>query len=344
MKHQIKPKHDISYGSGFPNVRLRRLRKNLALRDLLQETRLFTSDFICPIFVEDGIKVAKDIETMKEIKRLPLSDIVNEIELILKLGLKSIILFGITSQKDEFASSAYSRKGIVQQAIRLIRSNFGEKIVIITDVCMCQYTTSGHCGIVKNKIIKNDESNLILSKIAESHASAGADIVSPSSMMDGQVSFIRNRLEEKGYSDTLILSYSAKLASPLYSPFRDLADSTPRFGDRKTYQMPFTNLNEAIREIELDVNEGADIIMIKPAVPYLDLISKTRHLFKLPLCAYSVSGEYALIKAASEQGWINEIEVMTEFLTSIKRAGADMIITYYAKKMASVLKNELFYK
>ncbi|MDR4510859.1 MAG: porphobilinogen synthase [Nitrososphaeraceae archaeon] len=344
MKPQIKPKKDISYGSGFPHVRLRRLRKNQAIRDLFQETRIFPSDFIYPIFVEDQIREPKKIGTMEEIKRLPLSRIINEIESLLQTGLKSIILFGVSSQKDEYASSAYSQKGIVQKAIKEIRSNFGEKIVIITDVCMCQYTTHGHCGIVKNKIIDNDLSNHVLSKIAESHALAGADIVAPSAMMDGQISFIRDWLDIKGYSDTLILSYSAKFASPLYNPFRDFADSTPKFGDRKTYQMPFTNINEAIREIDSDISEGADMIMIKPAIPYLDLINQVRDFIRLPICAYSVSGEYALIKAASEQGWINETEVMVEFLTSIKRAGADMIITYYAKKIASLLKNELFYK
>jgi porphobilinogen synthase len=208
---------------------------------------------------------------------------------------------------------------------------------VITDVCMCQYTTSGHCGIVKENRVDNDSTIEILSKIAESHAKAGADIVAPSAMMDGQVMAIREHLNEAGLSDTSIMAYSAKMASPLYTPFRDLADSTPTFGDRKTYQMPLTNSLESLREIELDIKEGADMIMIKPALPYLDLICKAREIFKLPLCAYSVSGEYALIKAGAEKGWINETDVMVEFLSSIKRAGSDLIITYFAKKMAKVL-------
>jgi porphobilinogen synthase len=208
---------------------------------------------------------------------------------------------------------------------------------VISDVCICQYTASGHCGIVKENRVDNDSSIKILSKIAESHAKCGADIVAPSAMMDGQVIAIREQLDEAGLRDTSIMAYSAKMASPLYTPFRDLADSTPTFGDRKTYQMPFTNTLESLRELELDIKEGADMIMIKPALPYLDLICKAREIFKLPLCAYSVSGEYALIKAAAEKGWINETDVMIEFLSAIKRAGSDLIITYFAKKMAKVL-------
>jgi porphobilinogen synthase len=235
------------------------------------------------------------------------------------------------------AYSAYNEKGVVQRAIETIKKNFGDRVVVITDVCMCQYTTSGHCGIVKENRVDNDSTIEILSKIAESHAKSGADIVAPSAMMDGQVMAIREQLNEAGLSDTSIMAYSAKMASPLYTPFRDLADSTPAFGDRKTYQMPLTNSLESLREIELDIKEGADMIMIKPALPYLDLICKAREIFKLPLCAYSVSGEYALIKAGAEKGWINETDVMIEFLSSIKRAGSDLIITYFAKKMAKVL-------
>jgi porphobilinogen synthase len=340
MRAQINSNYGLLGGSGYPFVRLRRLRKNKAIRELLQETRLSVKDFICPVFVQSGLKEPKNISSMQDVKRLPLSKITDEVDSILKLGINSVILFGIESDKDDKANAASSEKGIIQKTIKNIRSNFGEKVVVISDVCMCQYTPKGHCGIIKNEKIDNDQTNVALSKIAESHAAAGTDIVAPSSMMDGQVSAIRHELDEKGYFDTSILAYSAKLASPLYTPFRDLAGSYPEFGDRKTYQMPFTNPKEAIREIEMDINEGADMIMVKPAIPYLDLIYQARKSFKLPLCAFSVSGEYALIKAASEQGWINEIDVMTEFLTSIKRAGADIIITYHAKKMASVLNNK----
>jgi porphobilinogen synthase len=274
---------------------------------------------------------------MPDIERIPPSKIVDVVSEILDLGIKGVIIFGIPGKKDKVAYSAYNEKGVVQRAIETIKKNFGDRVVVITDVCMCQYTTSGHCGIVKENRVDNDSTIEILSKIAESHAKSGADIVAPSAMMDGQVMAIREQLNEAGLSDTSIMAYSAKMASPLYTPFRDLADSTPAFGDRKTYQMPLTNSLESLREIELDIKEGADMIMIKPALPYLDLICKAREIFKLPLCAYSVSGEYALIKAGAEKGWINETDVMIEFLSSIKRAGSDCIITYFAKKMAQVL-------
>ncbi|HET8857720.1 MAG TPA: porphobilinogen synthase [Nitrososphaeraceae archaeon] len=326
--------------SYFPQVRLRRLRKNKAIRDLLQETRISLNDLIYPLFVEEGLKNPKNIPSMPDIQRIPLSKIVDVVSDILDLGIKGIVIFGIPIKKDNNATSAYSEKGIVQKSIKTIKKNFGDKIVIISDVCMCQYTSTGHCGIVKDNTVDNDSSINILAKIAESHAAAGSDIVAPSAMMDGQVLAIRERLDETGFNDTSIMGYSAKMASPLYSPFRDLADSSPLFGDRKTYQMPITNLLEALREIELDINEGADIIMVKPALPYLDLICKARENFKLPLCAYSVSGEYALIKAAAEKGWVNEAQVMLEFLSSIKRAGADIIITYHAREMAKLLLEE----
>jgi porphobilinogen synthase len=292
---------------------------------------------IFPLFVEEGLKNARSIASMPDLERTPPSKIVDVVSEILDLGIKGIIVFGIPEKKDNIAQSAYNEKGVVQKAIKTIKKNFGDKIVVISDVCICQYTASGHCGIVKENRVDNDSSIKILSKIAESHAKCGADIVAPSAMMDGQVIAIREQLDEAGLRDTSIMAYSAKMASPLYTPFRDLADSTPTFGDRKTYQMPFTNTLESLRELELDIKEGADMIMIKPALPYLDLICKAREIFKLPLCAYSVSGEYALIKAAAEKGWINETDVMIEFLSSIKRAGSDLIITYFAKKMAKVL-------
>jgi porphobilinogen synthase len=334
---QISNNNYLANGSYFPNVRLRRLRKSKALRDLLQETRISSDDLIFPLFVEEGLKNSKNIASMPDIERIPPSKIVDVVSEILDLGIKGVIVFGIPGKKDNVAYSAYNEKGVVQRAIETIKKNFGDRVVVITDVCMCQYTTSGHCGIVKENRVDNDSTIEILSKIAESHAKSGADIVAPSAMMDGQVMAIREQLNEAGLSDTSIMAYSAKMASPLYTPFRDLADSTPAFGDRKTYQMPLTNSLESLREIELDIKEGADMIMIKPALPYLDLICKAREIFNLPLCAYSVSGEYALIKAGAEKGWINETDVMIEFLSSIKRAGSDLIITYFAKKMAKVL-------
>ena len=337
---QISDNFFVNNRSYFPQVRLRRLRKNKAIRDLLQETRISLNDLIYPLFVEEGLKNPKNIPSMPDIQRIPLSKIVDVVSDILDLGIKGIVIFGIPIKKDNNATSAYSEKGIVQKSIKTIKKNFGDKIVIISDVCMCQYTSTGHCGIVKDNTVDNDSSINILAKIAESHAAAGSDIVAPSAMMDGQVLAIRERLDETGFNDTSIMGYSAKMASPMYSPFRDLADSSPSFGDRKTYQMPITNSLEALREIELDINEGADIIMVKPALPYLDLICKARENFKLPLCAYSVSGEYALIKAAAEKGWVNEAQVMLEFLSSIKRAGADIIITYHAREMAKLLLEE----
>lgn len=321
----------------YPKVRLRRLRKNQAIRDLMQETHLSKKDLICPIFVQEGISKPVKIKSMGEIKRFPLKNIDNEIESIIDLGIKAIILFGIPSNKDANATSAFDDDGIVQRTVRHIRKSYGEKLAIITDVCMCQYTSTGHCGIVKNKTVDNDSSLQILGKIAASHAHAGADMIAPSAMMDGQVHAIRENLDSNGFTDTGIIGYSAKLASPLYGPFRDAANSYPEFGDRKSYQMPFTNRNEALKEVETDINEGADIVMVKPAIPYLDLIYQIRERTTTPVCAYSVSGEYAMIKAAALEGWLNEDNVMTELLVSIKRAGADMIITYHAKRMAQLL-------
>ena len=323
--------------NAFPNVRLRRLRTTPAVRDLLQETRLSTKDLIAPVFVQEGLKKPEEIGSMPDVQRLPLSRLDDEVDRILDLGIAAIILFGLPSYKDAEATSAFDARGIVQKSIELVRKQFGSKVAIVTDVCLCQYTTHGHCGLVVNKKIDNDRSIETLAKVAVSHARAGADIVAPSAMMDGQVQAIRKGLDAAGFADVAIMGYSAKQASPLYAPFRDAAHSTPEYGDRRTYQMPFSNAKEAMREIETDVAEGVDIVMIKPAIPYLDLIYKARQATNLPICAYSVSGEYALVKAAAMKGWIDEKAVMTEFLTSIKRAGADMIITYQAKEMAELL-------
>ncbi len=326
-----------SNSNAFPNVRLRRLRTTPAVRDLLKETRLSAKDLIAPVFVQEGLKKPEEIGSMPDIQRLPLSRLAGEVDRIQDLGITAVILFGLPSRKDAEATSAFDGRGIVQKSIELVRKQFGIKVAIVTDVCLCQYTTHGHCGLVVNKKIDNDRSIDTLAKVAVSHARAGADIVAPSAMMDGQVQAIREGLDAAGFTDVAIMGYSAKQASPLYAPFRDAAHSAPEFGDRRTYQMPFSNAKEAMREIETDIAEGVDIVMIKPAIPYLDLIYKARQATNLPICAYSVSGEYALVKAAAMNGWVEENAVMTEFLTSIKRAGADMIITYHAKKMAELL-------
>jgi porphobilinogen synthase len=274
---------------------------------------------------------------MPGIERIPPSELIDEVQAVLDLGVRAIILFGIPSYKNKRDGYAFSEHGIVQDSVRVVRNHFGNRVAIITDVCLCQYTTHGHCGIVVKGKVENDKSLRTLAKVAMSHAEAGTDMVAPSAMMDGQVKAIREGLDENGFEDVAIISYSAKHASPLYGPFRDIACSRPQFGDRRTYQMSFTNPREAMYEIEEDIREGADIIMIKPAIPYLDLIYQAKKNTNLPICAYSVSGEYALIKAAADKGLIDEDSAMTESLTSIKRAGADLIITYYAKKMAGLL-------
>ena len=321
--------------SNFPSRRLRRLRKTEKIRDLVQEVSLSPKDLICPVFVEDGIQTKKQIQSMPAIERLPLSDIVNEVDAIAELGIPAIMLFGIPQNKDDEGTSAFVDHGIVQRAISEIRKNFGDKIVIMADVCLCQYTTSGHCGLVKGDLIDNDSSIATLSKIAVSQAKAGIDVVSPSAMMDGQVVAIRQSLDDAGFTDVAIMSHSAKHRSNFYSPFRDAAECAPQFSDRRTYQVPFTNPREAMREVETDVNEGVDIVMINPALTYLDLIAETKRRFNVPVSAYSVSGEYALVKGAAMKGWINEDEMTKEILYSIKRAGADMIVTYFAKSFAS---------
>jgi porphobilinogen synthase len=292
---------------------------------------------VAPVFVQESIKKPQEIPSMPDIRRIPINCLVKEVDDIVKHGIRGVILFGIPSSKDEQASSAFDREGIVQRSVETVRKHFGDRIAIITDVCLCQYTSHGHCGLVINRKVDNDRSITTLANVAVSHAQSGADIVAPSAMMDGQVQAIRRSLDSSGFSDVAIMGYSAKQASPLYAPFRDAAHSSPEFGDRRSYQMPFSNAREAMREVESDIDEGVDIVMIKPAIPYLDLIYKTRQATNMPICAYSVSGEYALIKAAALNGWADEDAVTTEFLTSIKRAGADIIITYQARKMARLL-------
>tara|TARA_B100001971_G_scaffold114866_1_gene105711 strand:+ start:126 stop:1112 length:987 start_codon:yes stop_codon:yes gene_type:complete len=323
--------------AAFPSKRLRRLRINENIRSLVQEVRLSVNDLVCPIFVEEGLKEKKSVGSMPDIVRLPLSEISNEVQNISDLKIPAVMLFGIPSQKDESGTSAYAENGIVQRAISEIRSNFGDKISIMTDVCLCQYTSSGHCGIINGKKIDNDLSIKTLTDIAVSQAKMGVDVVSPSAMMDGQVSAIRKGLDDANFKDVIIMSHSAKHSSSFYSPFRDAAECAPQFGDRKTYQVPFTNPREAMREVEADIEEGVDIVMIKPALSYLDLIAEAKKKFNVPVSAYSVSGEYALVKAAANQGWIKEDEVTYEILSSIKRAGADFIVTYFAKLGAKLI-------
>jgi len=324
----------------FPARRLRRLRSSEKMRDLLQETRLSPKDFICPIFVQEDLKTRQKIESMPDIQRLPLNEVVDEVGDISNLQIPAVMVFGLPSKKDDVGSSAYDENGIVQKAISEIRKAHGEKIVIMADVCLCQYTSTGHCGLVKDNKIDNDSSIETLTKIATSQANAGVDIVSPSAMMDGQVASIRTGLDDAGFSNVAIMSHSAKHRSSFYSPFRDAAECAPKFGDRKTYQVPFTNPREAIREVENDINEGVDIVMIKPALAYLDVIAETKRRFNIPLSAYSVSGEYALVKAASNQGWVNEEDIVLEILYAIKRAGADMMVTYFAKSASKMLENQ----
>jgi len=322
----------------FPTRRLRRLRTSDKMREMVQQTTLSPKDFICPVFVQEDLKTRTKVESMTAIERLPLDDVNDEVGTISDLRIPAIMLFGIPTQKDDEGTSAFDDNGIVQKAISQIRENFGDKMVIMADVCLCQFTSTGHCGIVQGNKIDNDTSLETLSKIAISQARAGVDTVSPSAMMDGQVAAIRKALDDEGYSDVSIMSHSAKHRSNFYTPFRDAAECAPKFGDRKTYQVPYTNAREAMMEVETDINEGVDIVMIKPALSYLDLIAETRRRFNVPVSAYSVSGEYALVKAASQLGYINEKDMTEEILYSIKRAGADTIVTYFAKSAARFLQ------
>lgn len=323
----------------FPVYRPRRLRRNETLRRMVRETKLSVDDFIYPLFVTHGRKVRNEIRSMPGIAQLSVDLAVKEAEEIFQLGVPAVILFGIPKKKDPRGSEAYSRTGIIQQAIQAIKDRLPE-LVVITDVCLCEYTSHGHCGVVVNDQVDNDATLKLLAKMSLSHAEAGADMVAPSDMMDGRVKAIREVLDPKGFEHIPIMSYAAKHASGFYGPFREAAESTPQFGDRKSYQMDPANPREAIREVWLDVQEGADIIMVKPALPYLDIIRAVRQEFDLPLGAYNVSGEYSMIKAAAQRGWLEEGRVMMEVLTAIKRAGADLILTYFAKEAARLLNRK----
>ena len=321
----------------FPEYRPRRLRKNEAFRSLIRETHLSAAQFVYPLFVVPGKNKQEEIASMPGISRISVDKLAKEAEQCLKLGVNSVILFGLPEKKDAMGSGAHTKNGIVQQAIRELKSKTPE-LTVITDVCLCEYTSHGHCGCLINKTVDNDATLEILAKTALSHAEAGADMVAPSDMMDGRVAEIRAALDEHDFANLPIMSYAVKYASAFYGPFREAADCAPQFGDRRGYQMDPANVREALREATLDVDEGADILMVKPAVAYLDIISKLRDEFDLPIAAYHVSGEYAMIKAAAEKGWIDGDRVMEETLLSIKRAGADIIVTYFAKDMARLLK------
>jgi porphobilinogen synthase len=321
----------------FPFQRPRRLRKNETIRRMVRETSLSPSDFIYPLFVTYGKNVRKAIKSMPGCFQESVDMVVKHAKEVSSLGIPAIILFGIPEHKDETGSGAYDPRGEVQRAITAIKNRVPD-LYVITDVCMCEYTSHGHCGVIEAGNVKNDATLELLAREALSHAQAGADMVAPSDMMDGRVAVIRETLDEEGFSETPIMSYAAKYASAFYGPFREAAESTPQFGDRRSYQMDPANRREAMKEVALDIEEGADIVMVKPAMTYLDIISDVRQQCDLPVAAYNVSGEYSVIKAAAKLGWIDEERAMMEVLTSIKRAGADLILTYFAKDAARVLR------
>lgn len=322
----------------YPLSRLRRLRRNKGCRRLIKETRLSPGNLIMPYFAAPGRKIRQPIKSMPGVDRFSIDNLIAEVKEVSSSGIPAILLFGIPQKKDAEASEAYNEKGIIPQAILSIKKEVPD-IAVITDVCLCSYITHGHCGVVKDGRVDNDATLELLAKTALSHARAGADIVAPSAMMDGQVKAIREILDKNNFGDVAIMSYSAKYASSFYGPFREAAASAPQFGNRKTYQMDPANAGEAIREAASDIEEGADIIMVKPALAYLDVIYQVKQRFGYPVAAYNVSGEYSMVKAASQKNWIVEREIVLEILTGIKRAGADMILTYYAREAAKWLRD-----
>ncbi|MBI2877728.1 MAG: porphobilinogen synthase [Candidatus Tectomicrobia bacterium] len=321
---------------GFPRYRPRRLRRTEPLRRLIRETRVEVNDLIYPLFVTYGRRIREPIPSMPGCCRLSIDELAGEAREIRDLGIPAVLLFGIPECKDEVGSGAYDPRGVVQEAIRAIKAEVAD-LLVITDVCLCEYTSHGHCGLIQGGEIDNDASLELLTQMALTHAQAGADMVAPSDMMDGRVGAIRQVLDEHRFSQVPIMSYAAKYASGFYGPFREAADSAPQFGDRRSYQMDPANGREALREVRLDIEEGADIVMVKPALAYLDIIWQVRQTFDLPVAAYNVSGEYSMVKAAGANGWIDEPRVMLEILTAIKRAGADLILTYSAKEAAPLL-------
>jgi porphobilinogen synthase len=319
--------------SSYPDVRLRRFRRTGPLRALVRETRMSLDQFVMPLFVAPD---ALRNEELPGMSRFDIEGLLREVEELVRAGVQAVILFGIPAEKDEQATGAWDDDGIVQQALRALRPRFSE-LVLMTDVCLCEYTSHGHCGVIVDGDVHNDQSLDLLARTAVSHVEAGADVVAPSDMMDGRVAAIREALDDRGYDGAPILAYSAKYASAFYGPFREAADSTPSFGDRRGYQMDPANVREALRECELDLDEGADALMIKPALPYLDVIRAVREAYDVPLAAYNVSGEYAMIKAAARAGWLDERTAALESLTAIKRAGADLILSYWTKDLAQWL-------
>ncbi len=323
----------------FPELRLRRLRGTETIRALVRETRVDVGDLVYPMFVVEGRNIEEEIASMPGVNRLSPDRLPGEVEGIARLKIPAVLLFGIPKAKDEEGSSAYDPRGVVQQAIRAIKKAVPE-LLVITDVCLCEYTSHGHCGVISGGHVDNDLTLPLLGKMALTHAEAGADMVAPSDMMDGRVRAIRKVLDSRAFEHISILSYAAKYASAFYGPFRDAAGSAPQFGDRLSYQMDPANVREAIREVEQDINEGADMVMVKPALAYLDVVRRVRETFNYPVAAYNVSGEYAMVKAAAQQGWLDEKRVVLEILTAIKRAGADIILTYHAKDAAKWLENK----
>jgi porphobilinogen synthase len=319
--------------SSFPGTRLRRLRRTTGLREVVRETRLSLDDFVFPLFVGPSSRSNPDLPAMG---RFSVDDLPGETEELQELGIRSVILFGIPDEKDEDASGAYDDDGVVQAGLRALRERFPD-LLLLTDVCLCEYTSHGHCGVVRDGEIDNDESLELIARTAVSHAEAGADAVCPSDMMDGRVAAVREALDDASFAHTPIVAYSAKYASAFYGPFREAAESAPSFGDRRGYQMDPANVREALREVELDVSEGADVVMVKPALPYLDVIRAVRDEFDVPVAAYNVSGEYAMVKAAAARGWLDERQAALEALTAIKRAGADLVISYWTKELAGWL-------
>ena len=322
--------------ASFPVNRQRRLRRTPTLRRMVEETQLTVDDLIYPLFVVHGQGVRREVPSMPGVFHLSLDQLPREVEEISRLGIPAVILFGIPATKDAIGTENFAPEGIVQQAVRVIKRENPE-LVVITDVCMCEYTDHGHCGIVHDHEVVNDETLEVYGRVAVSHAQVGVDMVAPSGMMDGQVAAIRRALDAAGFAHIPIMAYAAKYASHFYGPFRDAAESPPQFGDRRSYQMNPANAREALREVALDVQEGADIVMVKPALAYLDIIRQVRDTFPLPVAAYNVSGEYAMVKAAARNGWIDERSIVLEILTGIKRAGADLILTYHAKEVAQWL-------
>ncbi len=319
--------------SAFPATRLRRLRRSGALRSLVRETRLDRADLVYPLFVGPASRANEELPALG---RFSVDDLSSEVEELLGLGLSSVILFGIPEEKDDEGSGAYASDGIVQRALRSLRERYPD-LVLVTDVCLCEYTSHGHCGVIENGEVANDATLELLARTAVSHVEAGADVVAPSDMMDGRVAALRSALDDAGFGETAIVSYAAKYASAFYGPFREAAESAPSFGDRRGYQMDPANVREALRECELDVAEGADALIVKPALPNLDVIRAARGRFDLPVAAYNVSGEYAMVKAAAARGWLDERQAAMESLTAISRAGADFIVTYWAKELAAWL-------